>query len=511
MSGTKCKEYRLIRTSPYLDERIDRRNGICRMQVAFTDIVSYSRRKTYAQVQVIQAFMRALEDALSETARDVIDYANTNDVNIRRDVVLIPCGDGAALAFPFDGLHGLHLRFALHLLRIVRERNDGYGCDIFRENNWCDCHAAFLLRCGLAEGTTVLYRDINGAYNIAGDTVNMAARAMQSAGEGHIFLTDRGFEELTELVHGTQDRFRKYPDVVLKHNLRVDLYQYVEPGRIGLEISEARHLIPAAPAPVSVSARRSKSKRLAAPERVPAIASPGSPSSLASLLHGRMIPVEPAEFSFGSEQSRRTAMTLPRLFFIDKYPVTQSLYQTVINANPSRFPAEDRPVDSVSWIDAARFCNALSQMLDLPAVYDLSAKDAVINPHCGGFRLPSEAEWEYACSGGLPNEVYGVLDSVAWYNRNAEGTTHPVGQKLPNEIGMCDMLGNVWEWCEDWYEKHHPAQPLVDYRGPARGSERVIRGGSWADLPRSITARARYRKYPAAHENTLGFRIVRSS
>lgn len=500
-----------MRTSPYLDERIDRRNGICRMQVAFTDIVSYSRRKTYAQVQVIHAFMRSLEHAISDTARDVIEYANANDINIRRDVVLIPCGDGAALAFPFEGLHGLHLRFALHLLRIVQELNDSYSCEVFREHNWCDCHPAFLLRCGLADGTTVLYRDINGAYNVAGDTVNMAARAMQSAGEGHIFLTDRGFEELTELVHGTQDHFRKYPNVLLKHNLRVDLYQYIESGRTGLEISEAQHLSLPVPAAISTSPRRLKSKRVSGGAKVQAIALPGATSGLVSELHERMIPVAPTEFSFGSEQSGRTAVTLPRLYFVDKYPVTQRLYYEVIKANPSRYVGEDRPVDSISWIDAARFCNALSKMLGLPFVYDLDSKDATIAPHSGGYRLPSEAEWEYACSGGLPDEIYGPLDSVAWYNSNAEGQTHPVGKKLPNAIGMYDMLGNVWEWCEDWYEKRHPRERLIDYRGPARGGERVIRGGSWTDLPRNIATTARYRKHPAAREGTLGFRIVRSS
>lgn len=501
----------MTRKSPYLDERIDRRNGVCRMQVAFTDIVSYSRRKTYAQVQVIHAFMQSLEDAVSDTARDVIEYANANDINIRRDVVLIPCGDGAALAFPFEGLHGLHLRFTLHLLRIVRARNDSYNCEVFRAANWCDCHPAFLLRCGLAEGTTVLYRDINGAYNIAGDTVNMAARAMQSAGEGHIFLTHRGFEELAELVHGTQDRFRKYPNVLLKHNLRVDLYQYIEPGRAGLEISEAQHLIASTSAALTTSSRRSKSKRVPAGERVRAVALSGASGGPVSELHERMIPVGPAEFSFGSEQSGRTAVTLPRSFLVDKFPVTQSLYYAVTNVNPSRYLGEDRPVDSVSWIDAARFCNALSEVLGLPAVYDLNAKGAVINPHSGGYRLPSEAEWEYACSGGLRDEIYGPLDSVAWYNSNAEGQTHPVGQKLPNAFGMYDMLGNVWEWCEDWYEKRHPNERLIDYRGPAGGAERVIRGGSWSDLPSNITTAARYRKNPTAREGTLGFRVVRSS
>src|SRR5215813_1176259 len=148
-------------SSPYLEDRMKRENSYCNMQVVFVDMVSYSRRKSFAQVNVIAAFMESIETALLHLASQYVRYTQEREIHIRRDVVLLPAGDGAAIGFPFDGVRDMHLNFACDLLRIVDEANRKITCELFREHGWCDCHKAFLLRCGISEGKLILYKDLN--------------------------------------------------------------------------------------------------------------------------------------------------------------------------------------------------------------------------------------------------------------------------------------------------------------------------------------------------------------
>ena len=184
---------------------------------------------------------------------------------------------------------------------------------------------------------------------------------------------------------------------------------------------------------------------------------------------------------------------------VSRYPVTQALYEAVTGQSPSAFQGTNHPVESVSWLDAAAFCNRLSRDAGLPGRYrfDPDRQDAQVVTSSDGFRLPTEAEWEFACRAGTSEPRYGPVDDIAWYRANASGSTNPVGGRQPNAWGLYDMLGNVWECCEDIYD------PEV------YGRYRIFRGGGWADAPRGCLATNRRRSHPTFAIDDLGFRIAR--
>ena len=124
-------------------------------------------------------------------------------------------------------------------------------------------------------------------------------------------------------------------------------------------------------------------------------------------------------------------------------------------------------------------------------------------------RLPTEAEWEYACRAGTTGARYGKLGEVAWYEDNSDGETHRVGTKAPNAWGLYDMLGNVWEWCQDWHGSY-PSGPVTDPTGPSAGSDRVDRGGSWGNGARNVRAAIRLYFLPGHRGGSVGFRLARS-
>jgi formylglycine-generating enzyme required for sulfatase activity len=163
--------------------------------------------------------------------------------------------------------------------------------------------------------------------------------------------------------------------------------------------------------------------------------------------------------------------------------------------NPSYFKGCDScPVEQVSWDDVQEFINKLN------------AKNDGFN-----YRLPTEAEWEYACRAGTTGDYAGNLDSMAWYGSNSGSKTHLVGQKQPNAFGLYDMHGNVWEWCQDWYDaNYYKNSPSTDPKNTSTGSGRVLRGGGWDDDARDCRAADRYGGTPGDRGNDLGFRLIRT-
>lgn len=187
-----------------------------------------------------------------------------------------------------------------------------------------------------------------------------------------------------------------------------------------------------------------------------------------------------------------------RPFLLGRHPVTQGLYADVTGACPAAFRGPDRPAESVSWYDAIAFCNALSRRHRLRECYTVDGADVACDWSADGYRLPTEAEWEHACRAGSRRPRYGELDAIAWYEGNAGGGPRDVGGKAANAWGLCDMLGNVWEWCWDLYD------PEV------YGEYRVFRGGGWSDPPRGCLASNRRRSHPTFRIDDLGFRLARS-
>ncbi len=187
-------------------------------------------------------------------------------------------------------------------------------------------------------------------------------------------------------------------------------------------------------------------------------------------------------------------------FYIGQYPLTQSLWQVITGENPSEFKGENRPVDNVSWNDVQDFIIKLNEQTGQQ------------------FRLPTEAEWEYAARGGKYSQGYTYsgsdqLKQVGWYEENSNGETHEVGLMLANELGVYDMSGNVWEWCADWfgekyYEKCRIDGVVENPHGPGSSGDRVIRGGSYFYSRMYCRATDRYWDRPGDRRNSFGFRLV---
>ena len=189
-------------------------------------------------------------------------------------------------------------------------------------------------------------------------------------------------------------------------------------------------------------------------------------------------------------------------FYIGKYEVTQGQWKAIMGNNPSHFSScgDVCPAESVSWNDVQKF------------IYKLRSRTGK------SFRLPTEAEWEYAARSGGKKEKYAGtssdsdLGSYAWYVSNSGSKTHPGGQKKPNSLGLYDMTGNAWEWVSDWYvEKYYKSSPRKNPQGPSTGSERVLRGGDWLFNPTNIRASIRFSGSPSDRINADGFRVASSS
>jgi len=196
-------------------------------------------------------------------------------------------------------------------------------------------------------------------------------------------------------------------------------------------------------------------------------------------------------------------VTLTRDFWLGKFEVTQGEFERVMGKNPSHFPGDPaRPVEKVSHGDALAYCAAVTKL----------ERDAGRLPAGWEYRLPTEAEWEYACRAGTTNLFSFGDDALkaepyAWTLENGENIPHPVGQKQPNPWGLFDMHGNVWEWCLDWFEPY-PAGHLTDPVGPASGTYKVFRGGGWNNEVSMARSSNRFMMAPGTGIHFVGFRVA---
>jgi len=232
-----------------------------------------------------------------------------------------------------------------------------------------------------------------------------------------------------------------------------------------------------------------------------------------------MIFVKGGTFQMGSNDGEDNEKPIHSVklsdFYIGKYEITQKEWKEVMDSNPSYWKGDNLPVEQVSWYDAVEFCNKKSRAEGLTPFYNGSGKKITSNFSANGYRLPTEAEWEFACRGGSLTAYYTYsgsnnIDEVTWYNSNSNSKTHSVGGKQPNELGIYDMIGNVWEWCNDWSESYS-SNSQTNPKGASSGSSRVIRGGSWKHYAGICRVAVRIGDRPDDRDNILGFRLSRSS
>ena len=232
--------------------------------------------------------------------------------------------------------------------------------------------------------------------------------------------------------------------------------------------------------------------------------------------------LEAGRFTMGDEKEidAKPHEVVISSFYIDKYPVTQEQYKKVMGQNPSRWKADKNPVEQVRWSDAVKYCNARSLKEGLQPCYDLQTWEC--NFEANGYRLPTEAEWEYACRAGSKTQYFFGNDSskltdYAWVDSNAGGKPRQVGQKKPNPWGLYDMHGNVWEWCNDFYQvDYYQKSPEENPRGPKDGETKVVRGGAWKFSADSSRSGYRYNEDPGYSDvcfgyDIYGFRCVRAN
>ena len=253
-------------------------------------------------------------------------------------------------------------------------------------------------------------------------------------------------------------------------------------------------------------------------------AKPATPQAVTTTSGIRMVLLPAGQFVMGDdggEDDEKPAHTVSvSAFYMDVHEVTQKDYVALLGKNPSLTKGDDLPAEQMSWTFAARYCNLRSLKEGLQPCYDLGKHPPACNFQASGYRLPTEAEWEYACrAGGRGRYAFGDdprrLAEHAWFEGNARKKTHPVATTRPNAWGLYDLHGNVWEWCHDRYgERYYAESPGKDPRGPATGDERVLRGGGWRSGAEACRCAARFYESPGLADvcfgyEEYGFRCVR--
>jgi formylglycine-generating enzyme required for sulfatase activity len=236
----------------------------------------------------------------------------------------------------------------------------------------------------------------------------------------------------------------------------------------------------------------------------------------------QMVRIPAGRFVMGSANGKEDESPVREVaidaFLMDRYEMTQANYAQHVPVNGSHFKGPDRPVEMIGWGDAALFCNKRSRAEGLEPCYN--EETAECNFAANGYRLPTEAEWEYACRAGTTSDYsFGhdsrALSQYAWYADNSDKQTNPVGKKKPNAWGLYDMIGNVAEWCNDVYQSDsYQAGPERNPRGPKDGEQRLLRGGAWNSKAAACRSASRVGEAPGFQDacfarDAIGFRCVR--
>jgi class 3 adenylate cyclase len=218
--------------SPHLDNIINKQHGASNIMVVYIDIVKYSLRKSVMQQKVINAFNGALQESCDYIAREFATDAQKRNLNFANDIIRIPTGDGAAIAFPFEGFHTMHLHFAVQFLRSTVAARGNNDCTIFDTQGWCNCHDFFDVRIGISEGRGIIFKDINGNYNVAGNPINLASRVMGLADNQQLIVTETAYKNIIDMTEDTEleGKFKLHGPMPLKHDVTIDVCQYIGAG-----------------------------------------------------------------------------------------------------------------------------------------------------------------------------------------------------------------------------------------------------------------------------------------
>ena len=262
-------------------------------------------------------------------------------------------------------------------------------------------------------------------------------------------------------------------------------------------------------------------RRTGAPARA------NSPATVTTKSGVEMVLLPGGSFVMGSGHARQVDekphTVAVDAFYIDRHEVTQEHYEKLMGKNPSRHKGPENPVEQIRWTDAIAYCNARSRLEGLAEAYDLKTWRCDFD--ADGYRLPTEAEWEYAARAGTTTlysfgDDPAALADHAWYKENQTLGPRPVGKRRANGWGLHDMYGNVWEWCNDIYaEDYYKRSPASNPRGPAKGDRRVLRGGCWNSKPDECRSSYRLDEIPAftdvcfgkAVSGFVGIRCVRGA
>jgi sulfatase modifying factor 1 len=257
----------------------------------------------------------------------------------------------------------------------------------------------------------------------------------------------------------------------------------------------------------------------------PSKGSPGQNASLSPKAPGApagMVRIPGGRFQMGDNQEvdAKPHPVTVSAFLMDETLVTQDQYEKAMGDNPSRWKGAKNPVEQVRWSDAVRFCNKRSELEGLRPCYDLKTWKCDFD--ADGYRLPTEAEWEYACRAGTTTAYFfgdddAKLGDYGWFDKNSGGHPRPVGQKQPNACGLFDICGNLWEWCNDFYRvDYYSESPSTDPKGPDAGQTKVVRGGAWRFSAQRCRSGYRYNENPGYADvcfgyDIYGFRCVRKA
>jgi formylglycine-generating enzyme required for sulfatase activity/class 3 adenylate cyclase/tRNA A-37 threonylcarbamoyl transferase component Bud32 len=488
--------------------------------VVFLDIVGYSKLANDVQSKLKQQFNALLKLGLDQLPTD--------------QRVIVDTGDGAAIAFLTDQVAAL--RFLDRYVRFLKDYPD------------------LKIRTGVNLGPCQVVEDINGGANLIGDGINAAQRVMSFAPTGEVLVARSFFDAATWISSEYAARLSFFDNKKDKHGRTHELYRFgaaadkgaVDPtlvmkkadaarskpwawigvgvlvlavalgGALAFKFKDSLRGQPAASASLAQSGGGAAPSTSAPPLLLPPPPEPTAAPQAATLSAADLIPgktfkdcpdcpemvVLPAgKFMMGSEKfdPRHAvhAVAVAQPFALGKTPVTQGQWRAVMGSNPSGFAScgDICPVERVTWTDAHDYTRKLSEMTGKT------------------YRLPSEAEWEYACRAGTRQEYCGGNDAnlVAWHAGNSGNTTHPVATKQANAWGLFDMSGNVWQWTEDCWNDTYKGAPstATPWTAGACAAARVMRGGSWGNDALLARAENRSRYGPGNSGDSLGFRVAR--